>query len=162
MPKITVVAFFLAVAFASTDSDLPEMRLSADEVITRASQQNSNRIGSSGVPGVHSTVLYGDPSKPGFYTILLYVPAHTTIQAHSHRDNRMAAVLSGTWHFGYGTKFDESLLKNMPPGSVYSEPAGTNHFARTDDLPSIVEVSGVGPTDTVYFDPANDPARKPR
>jgi hypothetical protein len=72
----------------------------------------------------------------------------------------MAAVLSGSWHFGYGTVFDEKSLKDLPPGSVYSEPAGVNHFARTDDSPSIVQISGVGPTDTRYFDPANDPKLK--
>ena len=76
----------------------------------------------------------------------------------AHR--RMAAVLSGTWHFGYGTATDEGQLKNMPPDSVYSESAGVNHFARTDDPPSIVQISGYGPTDTVYFDSSNDPSKK--
>ena len=72
-------------------------------------------------------MLFGDPSKVGFYTILLFIPAHTTIQAHSHRDDRMAAVVSGNWHFGYGTAFDEKSLKTLPaPGSVYSEPGGVD------------------------------------
>jgi quercetin dioxygenase-like cupin family protein len=105
-------------------------------------------------------VLFGDPSKVGFYTILLFIPPHTTIQAHSHRDDRIAAVVSGNWHFGYGPAFDEKSLKTLPPGSVYSEPGGVNHFARTDDSPVIVQISGYGPTDTRYFDPANDPASK--
>jgi len=34
---------------------------------------------------VSTNVLAGDPSKPGFYTIILSVPANTTIPAHSHR-----------------------------------------------------------------------------
>jgi len=158
--RILIFALFFSVAFASTSPSLPEMRLTPEEVNARATQTTGNQIGSSGLAGVQTTVLCGDPSRAGFYTILLYVPAHTTIRAHSHRDNRMAAVLSGTWHFGYGTAFDEGQLKNMPPGSVYSEPAGVNHFARTDDTPSIVQISGYGPTDTVYFDSANDPSKK--
>ena len=85
---------------------------------------------------------------------------HTTIQAHSHRDDRMATVVSGNWQFGYGTQFDEKALKTLPPGSVYSEPGGVNHFARTTEGPVVVHVSGFGPTDTRYFDPANDPERK--
>lgn len=109
---------------------------------------------------MQTTVLYGDPSKAGFYTILLYVPAHTTIQAHSHRDNRIATVLSGTWRFGYGSAFSAARLKRLASGSVYSEPAGANHFARTDDAPAIVQISGFGPTDTAYFDPANDPSHE--
>ena len=120
---------------------------------------DNNQIGSSGLPGVHTKVLYGDPSKPGLYSILLYVPANTTIQAHSHRDDRMATVVSGTWHFGYGEHFDAAKLEALPPGSVYSEP-GTrahNHFAQTQAEPVIVHIVGFGPTDTVYFDPANEP-----
>jgi hypothetical protein len=161
-PIAIVAAFCLLASAAPTVTKLPEMRLNPDEVRARASQATGNQIGSSGLAGVQTTVLYGDPSKVGLYTILLYVPAHTTIPAHSHRDNRMAAVLSGTWNLGYGNKFDENSLKNMPPGSTYSEPAGIDHFARTDGEPSIVEISGLGPTNTVYFDPANDPSAKKR
>ena len=121
-------ALFFGVGAASTVPTLPQMRLNPQEVIARASHPTGNQIGSSGLAGVQTTVLYGDPSKAGSYTILLYVPAHTTIQAHSHRDDRMAAVLSGSWNLGYGTAFDAASLKNLPPGSVYSEPAGVNHF----------------------------------
>jgi len=125
----------------------------------RNSALDNNQIGSSNVPGVHTKILSGDPSKAGFYTILLFVPPHTTIQAHSHRDDRMATVVSGEWTFGYGDHFDAKSLKILPPGSVYSEPGGHNHFAQTNAEPVIVEVSGYGPTDTRYFDPANDPKR---
>lgn len=107
-------------------------------------------------------MLFGDPGKAGFYSILLLVPAHATIQAHSHRDSRVATVVSGEWHFGYGNRFDGAALKTLPPGSVYSEPGGVNHFARTDAEPVIVQISGYGPTDTHYFDPANDPRAKER
>jgi hypothetical protein len=30
----------------------------------------------------------------------------------------MAVVVSGTWHFGYGDRFDERQLKGPPAGSV--------------------------------------------
>jgi hypothetical protein len=62
----------------------PEMRMLPAEMCGGA--VDSNKVGSSGLAGVHTKVLFGDPSKPGFYSILLFVPAHTTIQAHSHRD----------------------------------------------------------------------------
>ena len=101
----------------------------------RGGAVDGNQIGSSRLAGVHTKVLFGDPSKAGFYSILLFVPAHTTIQAHSHRDDRMATVVSGTWYFGYGD----------------------NHFARTDKDAVIVQISGYGPTDTRYFNPADEP-----
>jgi quercetin dioxygenase-like cupin family protein len=105
-------------------------------------------------------VLYGDPSKAGFYSILLFVPANTTIQAHSHRDNRMATVVSGNWQFGYGSRFDEKALKTLSPGSVYSEPKGKDHFARIGNEAVIVQIAGYGPTDTRYVDPKNDPSSR--
>ena len=145
---------FVATSMAAAQS-LREMRMTPVEIQTIALA--ANQIGSSGVPGVHTKVLFGDPAKPGFYSILLFVPAHTTIQSHSHRDDRVATVVSGEWHFGYGSHFDTVSLKTLPAGSVYSEPGGDNHFARTDADPVIVEISGYGPTDTRYFDPANDP-----
>jgi len=137
---------------------LPEMRMTPAEIAASASSLDNNQIGSSGVAGVHTKVLFGDPKKAGYYSILLFVPAHTTLQAHSHPDDRVATVVSGEWHFGYGDHFDAKALKTLPQGSVYSEPAGHDHFARTGDSPVIVEISGFGPTGTHYFDPANDPS----
>lgn len=32
-----------------------------------------------------------------------------------------------------------------------------NHFARTRDTPVVVHISGYGPTDTRYLNPAEDP-----
>ncbi len=107
-------------------------------------------------------MLKGDPNESGVYTIMLRVPAHTQIAAHSHRDDRVATVVSGTWHIGYGDKFDESKLKALPPGSFYTEPPGQNHFAETGDEPVVVQITGFGPSSTEYADPAQDPrARKP-
>lgn len=160
------VWFALALAGCTAYADpgsppaMTEMRRTPAEL--RDPPADKNQIGSSGLSGVHTKVLYGDPSKPGLYSILLYVPPNTTIQAHSHRDDRMATVVSGTWHFGYGSRFDASKLEDLPPGSVYSEP-GTRqhaHFAQTKGDPVVVHIVGVGPTDTVYVDPANDPANR--
>jgi quercetin dioxygenase-like cupin family protein len=153
--RVVIAAVCVVAASAATAQSVTEMRMTPAEI--RASPLDDNQIGSSGVSAVRTKVLFGDPSKAGFYTILLFVPAHTTIQAHSHRDDRVAIVVSGEWHFGYGDHFDAKSLKTLPPGSVYSEPGGDNHFARTDADAVIVEISAYGPTDTHYFDAANDP-----
>lgn len=116
--------------------------------------------GTSRVSGVTTTVLSGDPGRAGIYTIRLYVPAHTTIRAHSHRDDRSAVVVSGIWWFGYGAKADAATLKPLPAGSFYTEPAGQPHFARTGDNPVVVYITGLGPTDTVYVNPADEPSRR--
>ena len=139
----------------AASSRLPQMRLTPDEV--RANQTGTSQVGSSFLAGVSTKVLAGDPSKPGFYTIILSVPANTTIPAHSHRDDRMATVVSGTWQFGYGDRFNAEALKRLPPGSVYSEPGGENHFARTGAEPVLVQITGIGPTDTRYVNPSDAP-----
>ena len=159
MKKILLVALaVLAVRSSATAPLFPQMRMTPSEILN--GDQGNSQIGSSKLPGVHTKILAGNPASAGFYSVLLFVPAHTTIQAHSHRDDRMATVVSGNWQFGYGTHFDESALKPLPAGSVYSEPGGVNHFARTTDTPVVVHISGSGPTDTRYFNPADDPSQK--
>ena len=90
-------------------------------------------------------------NSAGLYTILLYVPAKTRVPAHTHRDDRVATVVSGTWYFGYGDAFDSAALKALPAGSYYTEPPRRAHFAETRDEPVIVQISGVGPSDTEFI-----------
>ena len=158
LKNLVIATLSLIAASAVSAQSLPQMRMTPAE-INKTDAVDNNQVGSSGAAGVHTKVLFGDPGKAGFYSILLFIPAHTTIQAHSHRDDRVATVVSGEWHFGYGDHFDAKSLKTLPPGSVYSEPGGPghNHFARTDTSAVVVEISGYGPTDTHYFDPANEP-----
>ena len=106
--------------------------------------------GTSGVAGIQTRVLKGDPTRPGLYTIQLTVPANTRIEAHEHADDRVATVVSGTWQIGYGSRFDGKELKALPPGSFYTEPPGVAHFARTGDEPVTLQISGYGPTGTRY------------
>ncbi len=154
--RMKVLAGLLLASLLYAQS-LAEMRMVPAEM--RGGAVDGNQIGSSGLAGVHTKVLFGDPSKAGFLIrSLLFVPLrHTTIQGHSHRDDRVATVVSGTWYFGYGDRFDANSLKKLPPGSVYSEPGAHDHFARTDKDAVIVQISGYGPTDTRYFNPSDEP-----
>ena len=117
-------------------------------------------VGTSGNAGTQTVVLKGDPTKPGLYSMLLRVGPNTKIEAHAHPDDRVATVISGTWYFGYGAKFDEKALKMLPPGSFYTEPPNTNHFAMTRSEGVTIQITGTGPSGTTYADQANDPARK--
>jgi uncharacterized RmlC-like cupin family protein len=113
--------------------------------------------GTSGVEGIRTTVLAGDPQTASSYTIMLQVPANTRIAAHAHRDSRSAVVMSGTWHFGFGAKADDGLTRALPAGSFYTEPGDVAHFARTGDEPVVLYITGVGPTDTRYTEIESDP-----
>jgi hypothetical protein len=73
-----------------------------------------------------------------------------------HPDDRVATVISGTWYIGYGPRFDENKLKALPPGSFYTEPPGMAHFARTGNSSVVVQITGFGPTGTMYADSQKD------
>lgn len=153
--RTAILAALLTLSAAAASP--AERRLTPDEIA--AAEQGGAGPGTSGLAGVHTTILSGDPSKPGLYTIRLTVPPHTTIQAHTHKDERSAVVVSGTWYFGYGTKAGPAALKPLPPGSFYTEPAGEAHFAATQDEPVVVYITGLGPTDTIYIDPNDEPQK---
>ena len=135
-----------------------EQRVTPSEVKWPAPEAGS--VGTSGNAGTQTVVLKGDPTKPGLYSMLLRVGPNTRIEAHAHPDDRVATVISGTWYFGYGAKFDEQALKMLPPGSFYTEPPNTNHFAMTRGEGVTIQITGTGPSGTTYADPANDPTRK--
>lgn len=132
-----------------------QLRLTPSEVA--ALTAGGATAGTSGVTGIRTTVLYGDPTKAGPYTIALRVPPNMRIAAHSHRDDRTAVVVAGVWKFGYGRRADAALVKILPPGSFYSEPAGVDHFAMTGPEGASVYISGFGPTSTDYVEAANAP-----
>jgi pimeloyl-ACP methyl ester carboxylesterase len=118
--------------------------------------------GTSAVAGIRTVVMKGHPDRAGLYTIMLHVPANTRIAAHDHPDDRVATVVSGTWYFGYGERFDSSALKALPPGSYYTEPPDRLHFAETRDGPVVLQITGFGPSATEYADPRSDPRRSER
>ncbi len=143
-----LAAALLVCGTGHAQDDAQRQRLTPTDVAAQA--HSGPGVGSSGVSAIQTVVLKGDPSAPGLYTILLRVPARTTIQAHRHPDDRIATVVSGIWHFGYGERFDKKVLKALPPGSFYTEPPNVPHFAQTGDTPVEVQITGYGPSGTQY------------
>ena len=146
--KLLVVIFatlFVLEVNKAQDSN-PGQRLTPPEIDAVA--PTGAGAGTSGVHGIQTRVLKGDPNKPDLYTIQLTVPANTKIEAHAHPDDRVATVISGTWYIGYGSRFDENKLKALTPRSFYTEPPSVAHFARTGNRPVIVQITGYGPTGT--------------
>lgn len=152
-----LTVLLMALASMVQAGAIDQTRLTPGEIA--AKEAGGAGAGTSGVAGIHTTVLLGDPTKPGLYTIRLNIPANTKIQAHTHRDDRSAIVMSGTWYFGYGSVADEASTKPLPAGSFYTEPGGVAHFALTKAEPVVVYITGFGPTDTVYLNAANDPRK---
>jgi uncharacterized RmlC-like cupin family protein len=158
MKRILTIALVMVLASVAQAAAVEQIRLTPSEITGK--EAVGAGAGTSGVAGIRTTVLLGNPTRPGLYTIRLSIPANTSIQAHTHRDNRSAIVMSGTWHFGYGSVANAAATKALPPGSLYTEPGGVAHFALTRAEPVVVYITGFGPTDTVYLNTANDPRDK--
>jgi quercetin dioxygenase-like cupin family protein len=147
-PLLYVMWVVVLSLVATAEDAQVKRRLTPKEI--EALPSESAGAGTSGLPAVTTRVLFGDPAKSGLYTIELRVAPNTVIQAHTHRDTRTAVVVNGLWHFGYGPKNEQALVKALPPGAFYTEPAGESHFARTGPEGATVSITGFGPTDTVY------------
>lgn len=146
-----MAALSLGVSAAAAQS-LPEMRMTPAEI--RASALDSNPIGSSAVPGVHTKVIFGDPAKAGFYTILLFVPPHNTIQAHAHRDHRVARCRLRRVALCQRQSFRCKIAKDIAAWKCLFGAGRRQPFRPGDNDAVVVEVSGYGPH---YFEAANDP-----
>jgi len=155
--NILLLALALTFSAVPAIADEPSERLTPQEIV--ALPATDAGPGTSGVTDMRTTVLSGDPSRAGLYTIQIVIPPHTTIKAHQHRDGRVATVISGMWFLGYGAVRDEKSLKALPAGSFYTEPAGAAHFAGTGELPATVQITGFGPSDTVYVNTGDDSGR---
>ena len=148
--KILFGVVLTIVATSLLQAQEGQMRLSPSEIKVIASVNAGP--GTSGVNGIQTRTIKGDATKPGIYTIQLTIPANVKIQAHTHPDDRVATVVSGTWYIGYGAKFDEEKLKALTAGSFYTEPPGVAHFAKTSREPVVLQITGNGPTGTEYLE----------
>ena len=157
--RMTATAIALILAGAGLGAQSGQQRVTPGEV--KWPTGGSSLVGTSGVSGIQTVTLKGDPTKAGLYTLLLRVGPNTRIEAHAHPDDRVAAVVSGTWYFGYGREFEEGALKALPPGSFYTEPPGVNHFAMTKGEGVVIQIAGTGPSGTTYVDARHDPTKKP-
>ena len=158
-PTLTFVLVLVATAVVvAQDEGGGRLRLAPGEI--KAPEAATTQAGTAGVAGLQMGVLSGSPKQAGLYTIFLKLAPNTRIQPHSHPDNRVGLVVSGTWYFAYGDSFDEGKLKALPAGSFYTEPPGATHFGMTKSEPVTVYITGAGPSATTYVNPADDPSKK--
>ena len=103
-------------------------------------------------PGPHTVVLYGNPTKPGVFVMRAKFPAGYKITPRWRPDAwRTAVVLSGTFYYGIGEKWDESKLQAYPPGTFFAHPWKHPHFAWAKDGEVVVQFTAMGPTGTTLI-----------
>jgi quercetin dioxygenase-like cupin family protein len=140
------IALALSLSFA-----LAALAQGTTPVALTADKMKWSPQGSLALPGLEQVSLVGDPSKPGPYTIRLKFPAGYKLAPHTHPDPREVTILSGTWYTGYGEQADPALLKALPAGSFYTEPANVPHFVEVHEA-VVIQVSGVGPSGRAFVE----------
>jgi quercetin dioxygenase-like cupin family protein len=111
-------------------------------------------------PGIQSAMLSGDPNKVGSpFIFRLKMPDGTKVPPHWHPVDEHVTVISGTFLFGTGEKFDTNALRELPAGSYAFMPKRTRHFALAKG-DTIIQLNGVGPFRVIYVNPADDPLRR--
>jgi hypothetical protein len=115
-----------------------------------------------GLAGVGYVKVYGDSKEPGVYVVRVRFPPWTMTMPHTHSQDRLVAVVKGTWYAGTDTKFDASRTTPIGVGGYMFHPANGVHFdgARADEV--IVQITGMGPVSTTFLEPDLGPTRKIR
>jgi len=109
--------------------------------------------------GAKVTVLQGDPGKSGPFVLRLMTPGAYAIPPHWHSQDEQLTVISGTFYLGLGDKVDAKKATGLPAGGFHFLPAKAHHYAFSKGA-AVVQVSGNGPFDITYLNPADDPQKK--
>jgi len=106
--------------------------------------------------GAEFVVLEGNPAEEGIFTMRLRLPDGYGIPPHTHPQVERVTVLSGTFKLGMDTSFDADATVTLEAGSFTSMPPGMVHYAIAEGE-TVVQLTGVGPWEIHYIDPAHDP-----
>lgn len=112
-----------------------------------------NWVSPPALPILRSAWLIGNESQPGLYLLRVKLADGGRIPPHTHPDDRVTTVLSGTLFVGFGATVEESRGVAIPTGAAYLAPAGVAHFvwAKAGDVE--YQEMGQGPTGAVFLHP---------
>lgn len=114
-----------------------------------------------GLPaGAKLAVVSGDPTKDGDFVVRAKFPANYTVPPHHHPTDETVRVISaGSLAYGMGDKVDAANSGTLTKGYHVTMASGMNHWVSTTQ-PLDIEVSGKGPFQILYVNPADDPRKK--
>lgn len=108
-----------------------------------------------GGKGSQSARLFGDPSKPGIYGVLIrWEPGHNSTP-HFHSTDRYAYVVSGSWWVSSSTHYDPSKMYPVPAGTFVTDLKNTIHWdgAKVETGPVVLMLVGEGPMTSTRYEP---------
>jgi len=97
--------------------------------------------------GGQQAVLVGDPSKEGFYAVMVkWTKGNHFSRPHFHPHDRFITVLSGTWWVGTGNHFDpDHDSVPVPAGSFVVHTGKEVHWDGGKDQDVVLLIVGEGP-----------------
>jgi quercetin dioxygenase-like cupin family protein len=109
-------------------------------------------------PGAEMSVIEGAAPFPAgkAFVFRLKVPDGYKVPVHHHLVTERVTVISGTFKFGMGDKWNDADMKEIKPGGVVFMPKEHKHFVQAKGE-TVVQVQGVGPWGIIYANPDEDP-----
>ena len=99
-----------------------------------------------GFPGAERAIMVGDPSKPGFYAVMIkWLPGNHFSRPHFHPNDRFITVLKGTWWVGTSNKFNPDDTVPMPAGTFVTHFGKQVHWDGAKDEDAVLLIVGEGP-----------------
>jgi len=136
---------------------LASAQLYAQDIALTPDQLKFNR---NPATGSQLALLMGDPRQAGGTFIMrVRYPAGLKAMPHSHPNDTLVTVMSGTLRYAEGTTFDETKLKEYPAGSFLVMRANVPHYEMATS-PMEFQAYGTGPQAFIFVDPKHDPNNK--
>lgn len=109
--------------------------------------------------GAQFTVLAGDPTQAGQFTMRIRVRDGYRIPPHWHPATENVTVLSGTLHLGMGETFDKQKTQALEAGSFFSMEPGMRHYVYAGG-DTVIQLHSLGPWQINYVNSADDPRQQ--
>ena len=106
--------------------------------------------------GAQVSILEGDPSEPGIFTMRIKMPDGFAIAPHTHPEVERVTVVSGTFLLGEGATLDRASAGRYEPGSYLSMPVGMRHYAIAEGE-TVIQLTSNGPWQIEYVKAEDDP-----
>jgi quercetin dioxygenase-like cupin family protein len=111
-------------------------------------------------PGAKIAVIEGDLKTSAPFTFRLKLPPNSKIGVHTHPVFERVTVISGTFYFATGDKFDAAKAKAYKSGDAVMIPPGMPMYAYTKNGETTLQIHGTGPWGINFLNPEDAPGKK--
>jgi quercetin dioxygenase-like cupin family protein len=158
MPRSCALTSVIAALFVAFFAVSPSRAQELDITIT--TPETLKWVSTPIAPTNRIAWVVGNAQSVGkIYVLFASYPPGGKSMPHTHSDERVVTVLSGTFYLGSGPTFDESKAKELKAGSVVVVPPNAVHWGFARDGAVTIQEIGVGPTATTPWPQAGTPRR---